>query len=190
MAHRKQGDEAKFAALDDLEVNADQLSDLFHVTKGTVLQYARDGGMPRIARGRYKLLDCVNWYVNKLRGMVDGEGDLSEEKRKLITAQRHRHEIEAERLRGQLLEAEEVASHFNEVGVIFSTQLDALPARAAPQCINQTDTGELVRILQENVRDVRRSTSTAIENYIGSIDTGGHNKPAPIKKRRRVGRRK
>ena len=46
MAHKREGDEAKFADLGKLEVNADQLADLFRVKRPTVLHYAREAGMP------------------------------------------------------------------------------------------------------------------------------------------------
>lgn len=156
---------AAFADLDTLEVNADQLAELFNVRKGTVLHYAREAGMPRVSRGRYRLADCVQWYLEKQRTLMEGGGDMSEERRKLITAQRQRHEIEAQRLRGELVAADLVDATFNELAVIFATQLDGFGPRVAPRLLNQVNTGEVVRILHDETRHIRRSTSAAVQDF-------------------------
>lgn len=178
MAHKGEGEEAKFARLDELEVNADQLSELFGVKKGTVLHYAREAGMPRIARGRYKLVDCIRWYIEKQRLLMEGGDDLSDERRKLVRAQRQRHEIEAARLRGELIDAETVGTTLNELGVIFSTQLDGLAPRVAPKLLNQNDVGEIRRMVFDECRHVRRSTSAAIQNFASDYASIGNNRTA------------
>jgi DNA-binding transcriptional MerR regulator len=165
MAKRKDGDGAVFADLDRLEVNADQLAELFGVQKNTVLHWAREAGMPRIGRGRYSLKDCVHWHNDKLRNAIEGGSDITEERRRLISAQRQRHEIEAARLRGELIDAEEVGTCLNELAVIFSTQLDGLGAKSAPALRNIADTAEIRRILLDETRSIRRTTSAAVQTF-------------------------
>jgi phage terminase Nu1 subunit (DNA packaging protein) len=156
---------ATFANLSELEVSADQLADLFGVQKNTILHYAREAGMPRISRGRYSLYGCVQWYNEKLRNAIEGGGDISEERRKLIAAQRQRHEIECAKLRGELIDYEEVRTCFAELAVIFSTQLDALGPRIAPSLLNKGDTSAIVRAIQDEAKSIRRSTSTAVQAF-------------------------
>jgi len=168
MALKQAREAATFADLNNLEVNADQLAELFNVKKGTVLHYAREAGMPRVSRGRYRLADCVQWYIEKQRALMDGGGDMTDERRKLITAQRQRHEIEAQRLRSELIDAELVMTAFNELAVIYATQLDGFGPRVAPRLLNQVDTGEVVRILHDEARHIRRSTSTAVQTFASS----------------------
>jgi len=159
---------AEFADLGTLEVSADQLADLLCVKKGTVLHYAREAGMPRVSRGRYRLVDCVQWYLEKQRALMGGDGDMTEERKKLITAQRIRHEIEGQRLRGELIEAELVFSALNELGVIYSTQLDGFGPRVAPRLLNQVNTGEVARIIHDEARHIRRTTSAAVQTFASS----------------------
>jgi len=167
MARKTEKDAAQFADLAVLEVNADQLADLFGVRKNTVLHWAREAGMPRISRGRYSLVECVKWHSEKLQNAMTGGGDISEERRGLIAAQRQRHEIETARLRGELIEAEEVAGCLNELAVIFTTQLETLGPKAAPRLIGQTHTGEIARVIHDETKGVRRSTAAAVQAFAG-----------------------
>lgn len=180
MAHKQAREGATFADLNTLEVNADQLADLFGVKKGTVLHYAREAGMPRVGRGRYRLADCVQWYLEKQRDLLTNDGgDMSEERRKLIAAQRHRHELEAARLRSELIDADAVTAVFNELGVIYATQLDGLGPRVAPRLLNQQNTGEVVRIIHDESRHIRRSTSAAIQNFASAYTSIENSRTPP-----------
>ena len=179
---------ATFADLDTLEVNAEQLADLFGVQKNTIMHYAREAGMPRIARGRYPLAKCVQWFNEKLRNAIDGGGDISDERRRLVAAQRQRHEIETARLRHELIEYDEVTACLYEIAVIFSTQLDSLGARAAPLLMNNPNTADIVRIIHNETNSIRQSTSAAVQAFASTYADIQNSRASPPKKRRRVGR--
>jgi len=189
MARKKSSEAAKFADLETLEVNADQLADLFNVQKNTVLHWAREGGMPRIARGRYRLKDCIQWHDEKLRNAIEGGSDISEERRKLISAQRQRHEIEAAKLRSELIDAEEVGTCLNELAVIYTTQLEGLAASASPRLLNLLNIADIRRVLLDETRKIRRTTSATVQNFASSYTSLENNRAAAESGRGAMGRR-
>jgi len=170
-------DKTRIDTLADTYVSADVLSQLFGVTTNMVRRYVNDSGMPRVGRGQYLLGDCVKWFIDKTRTATDrGEnGDIFEEKLKLVRAQRHRVELDNKKVRGQLIDHDTVAGSFNQMGAVFASQLDSLGARNAGILAGISDPGEIQRVLFDECRTIRDNTAAEIIDLAVTYDNGGDN---------------
>lgn len=177
---------------DTLTVTLPDLVKYLGVSKDMVMKYAREGGMPKgEAKGRYPLRDCVLWKIRKLENKTGEDShDIAEERRKLIMAQRVGQELNNSKTRGELLDADLVASTMQQMAALFTTQLDGLAARVAPQLSQMRDPGEIAKVIFDECRAVRRSASGAVASFAGELAGGEDPEPAPEAKRGRVGRRK
>ena len=145
-----------------------------------VRRYVNDHGMPRAGRGQYLLGDCIKWYINRVRVAAEsGEGsDISEEKLKLVRAQRHRVELDNKKVRGELIDHDTVSGVVNQLGSIYASQLDSLGARVAGIIAGVADPGEVQRILFDECRNIRNNTSAAVIDLAVTYDDSGDNPTA------------
>lgn len=145
--------------------------------------------MPKLAKNKYDLVGCVQWYVQHLVGKGDSADESMEvERRLLVRAQRRRHELEIAKRRGELIDAETVGQVINELAVIFVTQLEGMGARVAQQVATMSDPGAIQRVLTDECRGIRQATAARVADFAGAYHVIGDIDPAPRRKRRRVGR--
>ena len=182
-------DNIRIESLLNCYISAPALAELFGVTPDMVRRYVNDYGMPRVSNGKYLLGECVQWYINRLRLAATGgeNGDVAQEKLKLIRAQRHRVEIENKKNRSQLIEHEAVANVLNQMGSIFSTQLDSLAPRMASILSSIDDPGEIQRVLFDECRGIRATTATATTDLAIAYDDGDDSTAAAGEGRGQVG---
>lgn len=179
----------RIESLIECYISAPVLAELFGVSPDMVRRYVNDYGMPRVGNGKYLLGECVQWYINRLRLAAAGgeSNDVAQEKLKLIRAQRHRVEIENKKSRGELIDHDTVANVINQIGSIFSTQLDGMAPRMASVLSGIDEPGEIQRILFNECRAVRATTATAATDLAITYDNGGDNPAAASEGRRAVG---
>lgn len=182
-------DASRIESLINCYISAPALAELFGCTPDMVRRYVNDYGMPRVANGKYLMGECVQWYINRLRLAAAGgeSGDVSKEKLRLIRAQRHRVEIQNKQARGELIDHETVANVLNQMGSIFSTQLDGLGPRMASVLSGIDDPAEIQRVLFDECRGIRANTATATIDLAVSYDDGGDSTTATGEGRRAVG---
>lgn len=173
-------------------ISSPALAELLGCSPDMVRKYVNDFGMPRQGKGKYLLGECVQWYINRLRLRADGAetSDIAEEKLKLVRAQRHRVELENKKRRGELLDAELVATVLNQSASVYASQLDGMGARLAALLSGMTDPGEIQRVLFDECRSIRESAAAVFIDLANEDDHRGDTAPAKTKKRRAVGRRK
>lgn len=182
-------DKTRVNVLKDTYISAEALAELFGVTAHMVRRYVNDHGMPRAGRGQYLLGDCVKWYIGRIRVAAEnGEhGDISEEKLKLVRAQRHRVELDNKKVRGELIDHDTVAGAFNQMGSVFASQLDSVGARMAGILSGITDPGEIQRILFDECRAIRDTTAAVITDLAVTYDDRADNTAATGEGRGEVG---
>lgn len=173
-------DATRIESLINCYISAPALAELFGVTPDMVRRYVNDYGMPRVSNGKYLLGECVQWYINRLRLAAAGgeNNDVAQEKLRLIRAQRHRVEIENKKSRAELLERDAVGNAFNQMGSIFSTQLDGLAPRMASILAGMDDPGEIQRVLFNECRGIRSTTAAACTDLAVTYDAGDDNPAA------------
>jgi phage terminase Nu1 subunit (DNA packaging protein) len=175
----------------DQYVRRDRLAKILMVGP-THINYLCREGMPKADRGKYDLEVCVQWYINNLRDKIEGKDieGIEVERKKLVTAQRKKIDLESAKMRGEMIPVEVVARTLNEIGVIISTQLDGIAARHAGMLATMHEPAEIQKVLFDESRSIRGAVARSIKDYATMSDNGGDHKPAPTKKRRTVGKRK
>ena len=170
-----------------LVLNADSLAMLFGVTPQSVYVWAR-AGMPKASPGKYPVAECIQWRIKELTATM-GTG-LEDERKRLIMTQRERAEIENAKLKSELLPAEEVATLLQQLGVIFTTQMQGLGPRLAQRVAAVDDPAVVQTVISDECTAIRAATSAAVQDFAsahgGFADTGTAASP----QRRRVGKRK
>jgi len=176
---------------DTLTVSLKDLARYFEVSGAMVMKYAREGGMPRAkGKGRYPLMECIQWRYRKLQAKRgEDAGDIAEEREKLIRAQRIGQELNNAKARGELLDAELVATAMQQMAALFSTQLDGLAARVAPQLSQIRDPGTIAKVIFDECRLIRRNASGAVAAFAGELAGGEDSDPPAEAERGRVGGR-
>jgi hypothetical protein len=138
----------------------------------------------------YLLKECIQWRHRKLQAKRgEDAGDIAEEREKLIRAQRIGQELNNAKARGELLDAELVATVLQHMAALISTQIDGLAARVAPQLAQIRDPATIAKVIFDECRAIRRTASRAVEDFAGELAGGEDPEPAAGEKRGRVGRR-
>lgn len=124
---------------------------LLDLTERRVQQLARDGVIPPSAqtgpeRGRYDPVGAVRGYVRFLREQAaraqSGVADFGAERARLVRAKADRAEMEAARMRDELIPAPDVAQAWTEMVASMRARLLALPDKIAPVVHETTSIAE------------------------------------------------
>ena len=137
---------------------------------------ARNGTIPRAAKGRYDLPAAVQSFIRYLKAGGAGGGALAAERVKLARAQREAIEQRTRVRAGELLPRGEVSSAFVGAQANVASQLEALPGRHAMQLAAITDPALIRQILLVEVRRVRASAADELEAFADSA--AGSRRPA------------
>lgn len=153
----------------DWTVTTRELSDLFMVTPRAIQLFVKSG-MPKLSHGNYDLRQCIAWRIEKLqdkRATPPEDGSEADERRMLIRAQTAKYEVETDKLRGTLVDAELVGQVMNEVAALVAAQLDGLAPRVAGDLVGLADKADIQAKLFVETRQIRSSISRAIIDYAG-----------------------
>jgi len=173
-----------------IKTNAATLSELWGISKESVFGFVKQG-MPRDARGKYGVKECTRWFTAYLYDRIaGGPTDLADERKGLVKAQRQREEIRNRQMLGELLPAELVTTTLNAMATVFAGQLDGLGSRLGAKLAATDDPAAVVKIINDECRSIRTSTSEATINLASVGGSFEDIKPAAKKKRRSMGRRK
>lgn len=148
-------------------LTAAQVAASLNLSERRIMQLVHEG-MPKLARGRYDHVKCLEWYVRYLQqavekrsvngGEADGPINWSVEKARLTRAQALTAEMEYKRKSGELIPAHLVDDKFVTFAGNIHDRFLALPSRIATRLENQTR--EQIRIkLYAAVRDLLNSMS-------------------------------
>jgi len=134
-------------------------------------------GMPKAAHGKYDLLDCWRWYARKLRtDLEEAEKavtlhSLEYEQTRETKARADIKEMEAARLRGELIPLEiyrqHVASHFT----VVRQNILALAGQIAP-LLEGLDRIEIKSRLHQKHRNILKALATG-EEVINATSANG-----------------
>ena len=100
--------------LKNYNVNVQFLAELFNVTERTIQNYVALG-LPKTERGEYPLLDCLLWLIKKQQDNIadlEKENPLTVSRKKAIDLNNEKKELELQKQRGNLLDAELVELSF------------------------------------------------------------------------------
>ena len=117
---------------DIVDVNA--VAELLKLSARRVHQLAKEGILPHASRGKYDPVGCVHAYIDYLKMMISGGGDISitDERKRLIKNQADMAELELQKAHGELIETRRAKDIWGDVANAIKQKLIAQPSRLAP----------------------------------------------------------
>ena len=142
---------------------AEAIADLLNLTPRWVRQLAKEGVIPKPARGKYNVAGAVQGYVKYLQARADGRGvegqDVHTERARLTRARARRAELEADALERSLLPFDEVVQAWQQLVAAFRARCLALPSKMAPRLAMISETREIQNALTAAVREALEELS-------------------------------
>lgn len=126
---------------------------LFNITERRIQQLAKDGIIPKAARGKYPLIGAIKAYVKYLQDRALGSevtpGDLQVERIRLTKANADKVELEVALLEGSVILAETVEAVQSRMISTFRARCLSIPTKVAPRLTMTND----LAIIEVEVRD-------------------------------------
>jgi phage terminase Nu1 subunit (DNA packaging protein) len=154
-------------------VSVDVIAKLLDVTSRRVQQLAKENIIPKPKRrGEYEVAPCVISYVRYLNSLLGGEaGDLTVEKTRLTRAQAEKAEIEAARLKGELISIADAERGWSALVGAFRAKALTIPPLGALALLNKEEK-EIERLLTDMVYEALAELSNWKPDDDEDIDTG------------------
>jgi phage terminase Nu1 subunit (DNA packaging protein) len=116
------------------------LANLFFLSERRIYQLVKDDVIPKNKNGKYNLVGAIRGYL----GLIRGQGyqltetiDTHQEKARLIKAQADKAELEVLKIRGELVNVNELSVEFEKVFIAFREKALSIPTKLAPLLLNQ-----------------------------------------------------
>jgi phage terminase Nu1 subunit (DNA packaging protein) len=140
-------------------VSMARLAESFQVSKSMVSQYKK-AGMPKVGPNKYDLDECWKWRVEQLQAK-DEIDSITDERKKLVIAQRRLKELELENECNKYCYTEDVVEHWRNIAVLTRTQLMAIPSKVAVRLVACETPREVAALLDQEIRDALHAISTS-----------------------------
>lgn len=182
---------------------ANTIAKLLKITPRRLHQLVQEGVIPKRERGRYELVPVVHAYIEYLRDRAinaDASNMDDAHKIRLVRARADIAEMEADRLREELIPQTEIEQTWGGLVTTVRRRLLTISTRAAPLCASENETPKCKEIIDAQIRDALEEISSAAvkeiavkpkslpvafaDNETDSADDA----PAAKSDRRRVGR--
>jgi hypothetical protein len=126
------------------------------ITKQAVGKLHKQRGMPVDG-----IESAVAWHAKNVNPRKEKPpvGSIGDETARLKSAQADIAEIDAARMRGELIEAEEVRLVFAAAAVVFASQMQGLPGRVANELAALDDPALITHKLRDEIRRIREAVS-------------------------------
>lgn len=165
----------KAEAPDTTCVSSKLIRELLGMSTTQFYRHVQYGNFKKIKKGRYNAAQCVQAYIEYLNN-GKATGDIAEERKQLVVAQRQKIQLEMEEKRRELVPLVDVHQCFNEAMVIVSSQLDGLPGRQAGELAGIDDPAVIRKTLFEETRRIRDATADKLETFAGGYARRGDSK--------------
>jgi len=136
----------------------EQVSHVLNLSPRRIHQLVKEEGMPRVSRGEYEMVKCVQWYIRFLRDQLEAakHGTETEAQARLrllqVTADLRR--LDLDERTSELIRIEDVMNMITPVLVGVRMRLMAVPRRAAQIITGITKHHEIVELLDGYIREV------------------------------------
>lgn len=166
-------------------VDGGYLSAVFGVSSRQVRNYASDG-MPQIGRDKYDIRHAVAWWIEAIKTPGKTTTEVTARAR-LAEAQRERVELDIERQRGEVVDAQLVKTCFDKIATTIASQHDGFSARNAATLASESDPAAIQRYLFAELREMRRQIARqfdAIAGFASRSDGAKRARKAPAKSKK------
>jgi len=110
------------------------IAQLLKLTERRIQQLVKDGILPRPIQGNYDAIACTHAYIDYLRRLVAGSGELSltDERTRLTKLQADLAQVELDKQNGDLIKTDIAMKLWGEVITATRQRLLGFPTRIAP----------------------------------------------------------
>ena len=182
---------------------------LLKLTERRVQQLVKDGILPRPVKGIYEPIACIHGYIDYLKKLAAGNGELSltDERTRLTKYQADLAELELRKAHGELLETKIAMQLWAEVVSSTRQRLLGLPTRLAPVIVQLKTIPEIKDTVENTIQEVLNELANPDLEGIARVEgdsqrpqglqaptkakgerVGGQKKKAKPRKQRRAGR--
>jgi phage terminase Nu1 subunit (DNA packaging protein) len=135
-------------------VNA--IATLLKLSERRVQQLVKDSILPRPVKGMYDPIACVHAYIDYLKKLAAGNGELSltDERTRLTKYQADLAEIELRKAHGELIGTKKAMQLWGEVVTSTRQRLLGLPTRLASIVAQQKSIPEIKDIIENAIQEV------------------------------------
>jgi len=132
------------------------IAQLLKITERRIQQLVHDGILPRPEKGNYDAIDCVHAYIDYLRRLVAGSGELSltDERTRLTKFQADREDLELQKAKGRLIDSRKAKAAWGEVITATRQRLLGLPSRLAPIVATSQSIPEIKQRLETAIHEM------------------------------------
>lgn len=133
------------------------IAELFDLTPRHVQRLAKEGVLPKPARGLYPLGPCIKGYVRYLRKAAQGQTEddqLQTERKLLLRARREQTQLQLRKLSDEVIDRAVARRTVATLATEFRTSWEIWPSRVAATVANELRADE-VDVLQLLEREVR-----------------------------------
>ena len=130
---------------------------LLDLTERRVNQLAKNGTLPKAARGRYELVPVVRAYIRYLReksvNSDVGSDDYATHRARLTKAKADMAEMEREQMSNSLIPAEDVADAWEAMVSNMRAKILSIPTKVAASVFAANDVSDAKNILKEQINE-------------------------------------
>jgi hypothetical protein len=126
------------------------------LTPRRVQYLVNEGVIPKAIRGEYPLIGSVQGYIHYLQQQLSKGAKKLDEDARLRAAQANLRELELDKARGTLVEADAVEETVVEVISVLNAELSALASRVSVDCVGKNAT-EIKAILSDETRHIQEN---------------------------------
>lgn len=150
---------------DGVNLTAEKLARVLMITDRRVQQLAKEGVLVKEGRGRYPLIPNIQAYIKYWQDRAVGAREMGEapdyhaEKARLVKAQADKAEMEAEQLKGRLLDAEIVEREWGKVLTNLRQALLSIPSKIAQSVSSASDAVEAEEIIRAQIHEALNELS-------------------------------
>ena len=132
------------------------IAQLLKLTERRVQQLVKDDILPKPVRGLYDPVACVHSYIDYLKKLITGSGEVSltDERTRLIRCQADLAEIELKKARGELISSKRAMASWRDVVQAVRQRLLGLPTRLAPIVASSKSIPQVKEKLEEAIYEV------------------------------------
>jgi len=113
----------------------EQVSHVLNLSPRRIHQLVKDEGMPRVSRGEYEMVKCVQWYVRFLRDQLDaarhGTETEAQARLRLIQTTADLRKLDLQERTSELIRIDDVMAEITPVLRALRMKLLGVPRRAA-----------------------------------------------------------
>ncbi len=153
--------------LNTLTGSAEDVAFLAGITPQRVHQLVNEKRIEKTERGTFNLADTLQRYCEYLRGVsrgTDNTRDKTKHQNRLLKAKAEMAEMEAAKLRGDLLHASAVRAQDARLAAILRNNLQSIPDRVSAILAAESDAQAVYRTLADEIRASLEAVITAMQS--------------------------